>query len=141
MSKSVSGLHSGATITFGLEFSSYSGIRIGLISPSPKLNLAITDQKTFTVPDGTCYSVGYRCVLFDNINNVYFSDPVNEITGINGSVLTFKDDWVTPLGANVSLYFTDYDNASGDQRAIYAWASPDTGVFTIDGSKAYQIIF
>lgn len=141
MSKSVSGLHSGATITFGLEFSSYSGIRIGLISPSPKLNLAIIDQKTFTVPDGSCYGVGYRCVLFDNVNNTYFSDPVNEITKIEGNVLTFKDEWTTTLGTNVSLYFTDYDNASGDQKAIYAWTAPNTGVFEIDGSKAYQIIF
>jgi len=141
MSKAVSGLHSGATISLGLEFSSYSGIRIGLISPSPKLDLVITDQKTFTVPDGSCYKVGYRCVLFDNVNNTYFGDPVNEITKVDGNVLTFKDDWVTILGANVSLYFTDYDNASGDQRAVYAWVAPDTGVFLIDGSKAYQIIF
>lgn len=141
MSKSVSGLHRGASITFGLEFSSYTGIRIGLISPSPKLDLAITDQRTFTVPDGSCYGLGYRVVLFDNVNNIYFSDPVNEIIEINGNVLTMKDNFITTLGPNVSLYFANYDNASGDQRAKYAWSAPNTGVFEIDGSKAYQIIF
>lgn len=141
MSKTVSGLHSGATITFNLEFSSYTGIRIGLISPSPKLDLAITDQKTFEVPDGACYGLGYWCLLFDNVNNIYFSDVKNKIIAIDGNIITFENDWTTPLGANVSLYFTGYDDASGDQKAIYAWTAPETGVFEIDGSKAYQVIF
>ena len=141
MSKSISGLHSGATISFGLEFSSYTGIRIGIIQPSPKLDLAITDQKTFTVPDGTCYGVGYKLILFDNINNVYFSDPINEIESILGNVITMKNNFITTLGANVSLYFSDYENVSGDQRAIYMFTAPDTNIFINDSSKAYQIIF
>jgi len=141
MSKGVAGLHVGASINFGLEFSSYSGIRIGLIAPSPKLDLTITDQKTFLVPDGSCYGVGYRCILFDNINNVYLGDPINTVAEINGNELTFTDDFVTPLGSNISLYFTDYDNANGDQRAKYAFTAPNTGVFDVDNSKAYQIIF
>lgn len=141
MSKSVSGLQSDSSITFGLEFSSYSGVRIGLIQPSPKLNLAITDQKTFTVPDGSCYGVGYFLTLWDNVNNIPFTDAPNEVASIVGNVLTMKDDFVTVLGSNVSLYFADYEKSSGNQRAEYAYTAPDTNIFSIDGSKAYQILF
>ena len=141
MSKTVSGLEFGANITFGLEFSSYTGIRFGAISPSPKLDLAITDQKTFTVPDGSCYRVGYRLLLFDNVNNLYFADPVNIVADVTGDVITMEDNWVTTLGSNVSLYFADYDDSNGDQRARFVYIAPDIGLFVIDGSKAYQIIF
>ena len=141
MSRNVSGLHRGATIAWGLEFTSYTGIRLGLISPSPKLNLTVTSQNTFEVPDGTCYKVGYALELFDNINNLYFTDAVNTVASISGNFLTMTTDWVTVLGAGVSLYFDDYDASNGDQRAQYAYTAPDTGIFVNDGSKAYQIIF
>lgn len=141
MSKSVNSLERDPNIGFGLEFTSYTGIRLGLVSPSPALTGTITDQKTFDVPDGSCYEVGYKLRLFNNVNNVYFPDPVNTIVDITGNTITMENDWVTPLGANVSLYFADYDNSSGNQRARYAYTAPNTGVFAIDGSKAYQIIF
>lgn len=141
LSKGVSGLEKGSTVNFTLEFTSYTGIRLGLISPSPKLDLLITDQKTFTVPDGDCYRQGYRLRLFDNVNNVYFSDPVNTILSVVGNVVTMENNFTTILGVNVTLKLSGYDEASGSQRARYAYISPDAGVFTIDNSKSYQIIF
>ena len=141
MSKGVGGLATSPSISFGLEFTSYTGIRIGLISPSPKLDLTITNQKTFEVPNGTCYGVGYRLLLFDNVNNIYFNDALNTIEEINGNIITMADNWVTILGANVSLYFANYDDSNGDQRAQFAYTAPDTNVFLIDNSKAYEIIF
>ena len=141
MSKGVGGLATSPSISFGLEFTSYTGIRIGLISPSPKLDLAITNQKIFEVPNGTCYGVGYRLLLFDNVNNIYFNDALNTIEEINGNIITMADNWVTILGANVSLYFANYDDSNGDQRAQFAYTAPDTNVFLIDNSKAYEIIF
>jgi len=141
MSKSINSLEKDPNIGLGLEFTSYTGIRIGLISASPALTGVITSQKEFEVPDGACYGPGYRLRLFDNVLNTYLPDPINTVESISGNVLTMTNDFVTVLGANVSLYFADYDNSNGDQRAKYAYVAPDTGIFVIDNSKAYQIIF
>lgn len=140
MTKSTTGFDKSAKVNFNLEFSSYTGIRLGLISPSPKLDLSIIDQKTIEVPDGSCYEVGYRVRLFNNVTNVYHSDPINEIVAIDGNILTMANEFTTVLNQNSSLYFADYDNSSGNQRARYSYVAPDTGFF-VDDSKAYQIIF
>lgn len=140
LSRSVTGLTENARMSFTLVFSSYTGVRIGLIQPSDRCNLTVVDQRTVEVPDGTCYKVGYFIKLWDNVNGGYFSDPTNKIVEINGNFLTFRDDFITPLGANTSLYFAPYDQASGDQKARYAYIAPDTNIFVSDNSKAYEIL-
>lgn len=140
MSKAPKALGSDAAISWKFEYSSYTGVRIGLIAPSPLLNLGITDQKTFEVPDASCYKVGFQLKLWDNTNGVYFSDPVNIIEEINGNYITMRDAWATTLGPTVRLKLADYDQSEGNAKAEYAFISPNTGEFVSDGSKAYQII-
>lgn len=126
-------------VKLGFRFTSYSNIRIGIISPSPILNLTITDQKTVEVPDGACYAVGYKIRLFNVLTRTYAPDPVNTITAINGNFLTFENDFTTTLSADYALFFADYDESSAEQQSKYAYIAPDTDVFA-DGTKAYQII-
>jgi hypothetical protein len=140
LSKSVGALEQDANIRWKLAFTSYSGIRIGKISPSP--TFTIGDQSTITVPAtiGLCYKIGYRVRLWDALTNSYEADPVNEITGISGDTLTFGTPWVTTLGAEHLLFFADYDQVNEDQKARFAFVSPDSNVFLSDSSKAYEIV-
>lgn len=126
-------------VKYKLIFTSYSNLRIGVIAPAPFLSLAIIDQKTFLVPDGDCYGVGYALKLWDSLNNVYLPDPTNRIASIDGNQITMENDWISILSSNVVLKFADYDEASNEQRAKYAFVGVP-GDFFPDGSKAYQII-
>lgn len=131
-----------------LEFTSYTGIRIAFIAPSPKIT-AVTDQKTFTVNDGSLLRKGYVMVLFEDgpldINSnptagSYLPDAVNVIESVVGNVVTMRDAFTSPLTVGLWLKFADYDNASEEQKARYAFVGPNSGFFT-DGSKNYQVIF
>lgn len=126
-------------VKLGFTFTSYTNLRAGLISPSPFLNLAITDQKTFEVPDGACYKVGYVLKLWDYANAAYYPDATNIIASITGNLITMTDDWATPLTSNAVLFFGDYDEVNEEQRSKYAFISDNTNFFA-DGTKAYQII-
>lgn len=139
-SKSFRGLATNASINFKLVFTSFTGIRIGLIAPAPLLTGVITSQSEFEVPDGACYGVGYCVRLWDEVTGNYTADPINQITEIDGNTIKVATPFVTTLGPTIRLKFCDYDNASNDQRGKYAFIAPNTGVFASDGSGAYQII-
>lgn len=139
-SKSVSGLASNARIQFKLVFTSFTGVRIGLIAPAPLLTGSITNQKQFEVPDGSCYQVGYCVRLWDEVAGDYTADSNNTITDVTGNIVTVQNNFVTTLGPTIRLKFCDYDNSSPEQRARYAYIAPNTGTFVSDGSAAYQIV-
>jgi hypothetical protein len=137
-----------ARVRIRLEFTSYTGIRIAFIAPSPKIT-AVTDQKTFTVNDASLLRKGYVMVLFEDgpldINSnptagSYLPDSPNVIESILGNVVTMRDAFTSPLSIGLWLKFADYDSASEEQKARYAFVGPNSGFFT-DGSKTYQIIF
>jgi hypothetical protein len=127
-------------VTLDLEFTSFAGIRIGLIAPSPTISNVI-DQKTFDVPDGSCYKAGYVVRIWSDSLNTYLPDPINVIDNINNNTITMVNDFDTPLVAGLRLKFSTYDDADADQRARYAYTVGNTNVFSIDGSKGYQILF
>jgi len=140
MSTATRGIKDDPRIDMKLEYTSFANYIIGVISPSPALTGSITNQKTFEVPDGSFYEVGYALRIWDNVNHEYFADPVNYIESINGNELTMEDDFVTELGANVSLFFAHYDDCSYGQRFLYAFTSPDSGFFA-DGKQCYRITY
>ena len=126
-------------VKLGFSFTSYSNIRAGLISPSPFLNLTITNQKTFEVPNPALYKVGYALRLWDYANSVYYADPVNTIASISGNFITMTNDWSTTLTSNAVLFFADYNDTTDEQKAKYAFIVDNTDFFA-DGIKGYQII-
>jgi len=126
-------------VRYDLQFTSFSGLRIGLIAPSPNI-VSFTDQKTITVPDGSCYKPGYVLRLWSDTLNDYLPDPLNIVDTVNGNILTMVNDFSTTLLTTQRLRFPIYDNANEDQIARFAFSAPNTGFFD-DGTKAYEIIF
>jgi len=128
-----------AEVKMNLEFTSYTGIRIPFIGPSP-LIVSVTDQKTFEVPDGTCYKIGDCLRLWDDTAVDYLPDANNLVQSISGNIITMLNDFVTPLTVLIRVKLCDYDEASDLQKTRYAYIGENTGFFN-DGSKSYQIIF
>ena len=124
---------------FTLQFTSYNGLRVGLIAPSPFIS-NIVSQTTFDVPDGTCYDVGYTIRLFDTLTNDYTADAVATIDSISGNTITVSSAFSTTLLTTHKIKLAGFNEASGLQTARYAYVAPNSGLFD-DGSKAYQILF
>jgi hypothetical protein len=136
------------TVKLDLEFTSYTGIRIAFIAPSPKIT-AITNQKTFTVNDASLLKAGYVMQLFEDgpldidLNptiGAYLPDSPNVIESILGNVVTMREDFTSTLSVGLWFKFADYDHVGELQKARYAFVGPNSGTFT-DGSKTYQVIF
>lgn len=127
------------TCLYKLEYTSFTGIRLPFIAPSPLIT-SVINQKSFTVPDASCYSVGHALVLWDTQNNDYLPDAVNYVESIEGNVLTMVNDFSTPLSTNIRLKLPDYDSSNNDQKSRYSFIGTNTGFFD-DGTKSYQIIF
>ena len=126
-------------LKLGFRFTSYTNIRSGLISPSPFLNLAITSQQSFDVPDGSIYKSGFALRLFDYASNAYYPDNVNYIQSVSGNTITMQNDFSTTLSSNAVLFFANYDECNEEQKAVYSFICDNTDFFA-DGSKGYQII-
>ena len=141
ISKAPSGFDSNAKINWTLAFTSFSGIRIGLIAPA-QAPASVTSQKVFTMPSGygDYYRAGYFLKLWDNVNNTYFSDSANEIESVSGDTITMKSSFTTTLGSNTTIKFADYDECSDEQILRYAFVAPTSGIFA-DDKKAYGIVF
>lgn len=136
------------TVKLNLEFTSYTGIRVAFIAPSPKIT-AVSNQKTFTVTDASLLKAGYVMQLFEDgpldidLNPTigsYLPDSPNVIESILGNVVTMREDFTSTLSAGLWFKFADYDHVSELQKARYAFVGPNSGTFT-DGSKTYQVIF
>jgi len=127
-----------ATSTLSLEYTSFTGIRTAFISPSPFISI-VTDQKTFTVPDGACYAVGYRLRLWDKETHTYYPDPVNTIESIVGNTITMVNNFLTVLTTDIKLKMSDYNETSAEQKGRYAHVGFNAGFFD-DNTKSYQIL-
>jgi hypothetical protein len=137
-----------ATVKFKLEFTSYTGIRIAFIAPSPKIT-ALDNQKTFTVNDASLLRVGYVMQLFQDgpldlesnpTEGSYLPDLPNVIESIVGNIVTMRDDFISTLALGLWFKFADYDNVNELQRARFAFVGQNAGFF-FDGSKTYQVVF
>lgn len=136
------------TVKTKLDFTSYTGIRIAFIAPSPRI-VTVIDQKTIEVSDASCLRKGWTIRLFEDgpldiennpTNGSYLPDAINTIDSIVGNVVTFTNEFTSILSNKVTVKMADYDNATEEQRARYAFIGSNTGFFS-DGSKSYQIIF
>lgn len=145
------------TLDFDLIFTSYSNSRIGVIAPSPILNMTIYGQDSFDIPSWLVvyYGVGYKCRLWSISSNAYLPDAVNTILDITGNTLTFENNWTTTLSDDVILKFADYDDCSEIQLKRFAFIGYRAADYNddynndhliggdgkfADGKKAYQII-
>jgi hypothetical protein len=126
-------------VNFKLQFTSYSGLRIGLIAPSPLIS-NIQSQIQFDVPDGSCYAIGYKLELFDTLTNSFTGDPTATVQSVTGNTIVIDNVWVTTLLTTHRIKFSNYNIASSGQRASYAFIGNNGGFFD-DGSKSYEIIF
>jgi hypothetical protein len=138
LSKAPSGFKTNPKIKYKLAFTSYSNLRVGLISPSPLIS-SVTSQKIFTVPDATHFKSGYKLRLWDDSAQSYYSDVANEISSVVGNVITMNDNFTTILTTSIRLTFPDYDDSSTAQKSKYAYVAPNTNEF-LDGSAAYKIL-
>ena len=104
--------------------------------------------KTIEVDNAECLKVGFTIRLFKDGPEVmgnptagsYLPDDVNIIESIVGNTVTFTNDFISVLGTDIVLKMADYDLASEEQKARYAFIGENAGFFN-DGSKSYQIIF
>jgi hypothetical protein len=137
-----------ATVIYKLEFTSYGGIRVPFIGPSPKITNVVS-QSSFEVDDASALQVGYPIVLFqdgalDGLGNPtagdYLPDGLRLIESIVGNVVTVNSAFSTTLLVDFWVKLPDYDEAIDEQKARYAFIGENTGFFS-DGSKSYQIIF
>ena len=137
ISKSVN--YDTATVQWDLQYTSFTGLRVGLIAPSHTI-ASVVSQSVFTVSDSSAYAVGYFLKLWDELNSVYFADAANEIIDITGNQITVSSAWATTLVVgDVRVKFADYSESSATQRAKYAYVVANTNVFP-DSVQGYQII-
>ena len=128
-----------ATCSYKLEYTSFTGIRIPFIAPSPNIDI-VTSQKVFSVSDGSCFKSGHALLLWDNDNHNYLPDAVNYVESVDGNIITMVNEFTSDLNGNVRIKLADYDSCSNDQKSRYAFVGFNTGFFN-DGTKSYQIIF
>lgn len=124
-----------AILTFKLDFTSFSGIRIGLIAPAPFITTVIS-QTEFEIPDVGCYRVGDTIALSADINDLRTITEIDD----GASTLIIGVAFSTTATTSHRIKLPDYNNASEFQRSRYAFVAPDSGEFD-DATKAYQIIF
>lgn len=136
------------TVKYKLEFTSYTGIRVPFIAPSPKIT-SVDSQSVFDVTDASCLKVGDRILIFKDgpldidLNPTagsYLPDTFRAIELIVGNKVTVNTAFVSTLGTDITIKLADYDEATSDQKAKYAFIGENAGFFN-DGSKSYQIIF
>ena len=122
-------------VQFNLEFTSYQGIRVGLIAPSPLID-TVNSQTEFVLATGAgnCYRVGDVIWIDGN------SGDYRTITAISGDTITIGSPFLTATLVGDRVKIAPYDLASPFQRSRYAFIVGPTGFFD-DNTKGYQILF
>lgn len=132
--------HETGDVKFKLAFTSFTDVRSCYIAPSDTIN-AVNSQSEIELAAGRgdAYEIGWVMRLWDNLAGDYTADPVNTILDITGDVLTFENNWATPLVANQHrIKFCDYDDASENQKR-YCFIADNLLDFP-DNTKSYKII-
>jgi hypothetical protein len=122
-------------VSFDLEFTSYAGLRIGLIAPSPVID-TVNSQTEFVLPldTGSCYRVGDVIWIDGNAGDY------KTITAISGDTITIGSPFTITVTNTDVIKIAPYDIASQFQRSRYAFIVGPTGFFD-DNTKGYQILF
>ena len=137
MAKSID--NKSGTVKLSLEYTSFTGLRLPFIGPSP-LIVNVVNQKTFEVPVGGRFKKGYGLRLWDEITGNYTSDPVNYIFSVVGNIVTMESDFTTTLSQNIRIKLCDYSDASSEQKGRYAYIGSNSQIFS-DGTSLYSILF
>lgn len=137
MSKSLN-LRNGQ-VSYRLEYTSFTGIRLAYIGPSPLIQ-SVIDQKTFTVPDGSCYTAGMALRIFDKDTATYYPDALNYIEEVVGNTIIMANDFTTILTTNITVKMADYNSTINAQKSRYASVGDNSGTFD-DDTKSYEISF
>lgn len=128
-----------ATLKFKLEYTSFTGLRVPFIAASPKIS-SVIDQKTFEVPDGSCYGPGHALSLWSDDTMGYYPDAVNFIEEINGNIITMVNNFSTLLTTDIRLKMSDYLSTITDQQNRNAFIGNNGANFE-DDTKSYSILF
>jgi hypothetical protein len=121
-------------VKFDLEFTSFAGLRLGLIAPSPNPSNIIS-QTQFEVPDAACYRVG------DPLAQNSETGEIRLITDITGNIITINEAFTDLLELSDVLKIPDYNRASSFQHSRYAFISPNPSLTFDDNTQTYSIIF
>ena len=129
-----------ATITFGLQYTSYNNLRLGKIAPSSTID-TVNSQTSIDVPsgEGLCYLAGFKVRLWDTLTQSFESDSTNTISSVTTDTIVFTDTWVTTLLTTHKIKFADYADSSDVQRGLYAYIGEPSGADFADGTAPYQI--
>lgn len=127
------------TLNFKLEYTSFTGLRVPFIAPSPKI-ISVTDQKTFEVPDGSCYGIGFALRLWNDTSLTYYPDPLNFIEEINGNIITMVNNFTTILTTDIRLKMSSYLDTVTEQQNRNAFIGNNGDNFE-DNTKPYSILF
>lgn len=127
-------------IQWKLAFTSYSGLRNALISPSP-LIYEVLSQKKFTIPaaDANALRAGYKLKLMDDTTREVLADAANVIDTIIGNEITMVDDFTTTLTTSIRITFPDYSESTIEQQFLFAYISDNTNLMP-DTKSAYLIV-
>lgn len=140
-SKAPVNLTNDAKVNWKLIFTSYTGFRVPLISPSPIIETVVSQKKVIiNATDAAILKAGYKMQLQDNTTRLVYADAANPITFINGTEITFQNDFSTTLTTDILLTFPDYDNSTEEQRGLFCSISDTGDIFTYDGKSAYLIV-
>lgn len=129
-------------VRFQLAFTSFTGVRQCYIAPSDIVQ-SFSDQKTVTfgAGRGDLYRAGWFMRLYDESIPEYASLQINEIASVVGDVVTFVNNWTTPLIALTHrIKFADYDDVTAQQKRFCFMSSVGGGDFP-DGGHTYRINF
>jgi len=124
-------------VTFKLQYTSTTGLRLGYIAPSEPV-LSAPDQSTVQAAAGRAayWAAGYKVRLWNKATRAFETDPVNEIASVNTSTdrLAFVNPWATTLTTNHVIKFADYDDANAAQRR-YAFVDINGQNFSRTGKQ------
>lgn len=124
-------------VQFKLAFTSFTNIRSAFIAPSDLITSFLSQKKVNVVAGrGANYLVGWYMRLWDELNQVYCSDPPNKIVAIiedGGALLTEDGDAIVTEDGDPMVL----DQASSEDSIVFEddWAT------TLDSPDRYRIRF
>lgn len=124
---------------FALEYTAYTGIKAGYISPADMIASVLAQSKiTVLAGRGKFYKAGWFMRLFVPATGET-ADAANKITDVTGDTLTFATNFSTGLTLSHGVRFANYTEVAADQKD-YAFVSAGSANFA-DGKTPYLVTF
>jgi hypothetical protein len=159
-------------VKFKLAFTSFTTIRSAFIAPSDLVTSAVSQSKVNVASGRTSrYLVGWYMRLWDEVNQVFCSDPPNKIIGFeigssyllteDGDRITdeagnpiiveqastedtiiFENDWTTPLTGPNNYRIRFADyDDVAESQKRYAFVGLTDGIDFADGKPSYKVTY